>query len=146
MNQRYYHGTDAAEKIIAEGFRLDGPRRKDAGDFGLGIYLTPQYRIAKCHGKVLKVYVDVSRFAYIENPYFLDNGVNLEPSTYEEQFFHFIAFRDQEMLTVRDNDRDIIAKLVREYFLADGYTGIRTGHRGETVVFDLSTITKVILD
>jgi len=144
--RRYYHGSDKWREILSEGFKLDGVQKRDPGDFGYGIYFSPRLAVARAHGRVLKVRIDVSDFAHIANPYFLQRGHNLEPVTDEEQLFHLLAFRGTNMETVRGANRERVARLVRDTFLSKGYLGIRTSHHGgETVVFDPETIQTVEL-
>lgn len=146
--RRYYHGTDAAQTVLESGFKLDGPRRKDPGDFGSGIYLSPYLYLARVHGQVLKVRAEVSRFAYLPNPYFLKNGSSTQPESEVEKLFYSLAFRGREMITCSGNvyweERERAALAIRVAFLAQGYPGIRTGHRGETVVFDPAVIGSVV--
>jgi len=146
------HGTtsELAERILEEGFDLDAPRRSDPGDFGWGAYLTDEASRARSYGtKVLSVEVDVTRFARIKSPYFLDGFKEVEPTTSEEKLFHGVAFCDGSMMSVTADheERVAIAQRIRETFLAAGYGGIVAGPdkqgQCEVVVFDTTSIVSV---
>jgi len=71
----FYHGTtkSSAEQILKEGFKIEKVgSRSDPGDFGEGIYVTLNKYVAKYvgDGTILHVVVDLSKFAFIDNPYF----------------------------------------------------------------------------
>lgn len=146
--RKFFHGTTNAERILKEGFDMDADRASDPGDFGWGIYLTPNRERARGHGPVLEVIVDTEGFAKIPNPYFLVKGENIRPKTPEELLFYNLVFCGDctTMLTVRGifQRRVMLCKLVREEFLLCNYTGILTEHdEAETVVFDPSTIISI---
>jgi hypothetical protein len=143
---RLFHGTGHAATILAEGFDLEAPRH-DPGDFGHGVYLTDSLGRAKSYGEPLEIRVDVSRYARIPCPYFLDGLTALEPSTAPERLFHALAFPEGSagpMATVKGQQRTATAHAIRDAFLAAGYAGIIAGpddrDQREVVVFDLSTI------
>lgn len=144
--ESFYHGTNRPDEVLAKGFDIDAPRRCDPGDFGWGVYLTAQLARATSFGKVLSVRVDLTRFALVPNPYFLENGKSVLPATPEEKLFYECVFHEGGMKTVtaRGEERAQNAKEVRRVFLAAGYTGIRTlTYDREAVVFDPSTILAV---
>ncbi len=123
----YYHGTPSWNRILNLGFDMEAPRRSDPGDFGWGIYLTQSKSRAKAYGTVLKVAVDVSRFALIPNPYFLKGWERVPPVSAEERLFHETVFNGDQMATVnlQRDARIEAAKKVRQVFMGHGYQGIR---------------------
>jgi hypothetical protein len=142
--RRYFHGTDKWREILASGFKMEGTGKHDPGDFGYGIYFSPRLTVARCHGRVLKVRIDVSEFAHVPNPYFLESGKNVKPETEVEQLFHLITFHGNNMETVRGERRERTARAVRDTFLAKGFKGICTSHHGgEVVVFDTRAIQSI---
>ena len=146
---RFYHGTtrQRADLILAEGVDLSAQRSHDEGDFGWGFYVTRDVCHARSYGPiVIEVDLDLERFAYIENPYFLEGFTRIDPKTKVEHLFHSSAIdpETQEMLTCCNvlSDRHVsAAQNIRDTFLAAGYAGITTGREdGETVVFDAGAI------
>lgn len=149
---RWFHGTHKVEEILAGGVDLSAPRH-DVGDFGWGFYLTTKESRARNYGEVLVVEIDESRFARLENPYFLNRGHDVDPETDVERLFHEHAFEELEggcdggtyrnMITVNSlpDKRRTASQAIRDAFLAAGYAGIITDHDGgETVVFDATAI------
>ncbi len=139
------HGTnlEAAESIIKNGVDMFHPRKKDPGDFGMGFYLTSSLIRANVNGhSILEVDLDVSKFAFIADPY------NPDTSTMA-QVFKSLAFNDKdEMLTcvhsVRFEERREVCMRIRNNFLTMGFQGIQTKHNGdETVVFDVASIKSI---
>lgn len=141
-----YHGTTAtcADSILERGIDLNWRRVRDPGDFGWGFYLTGQHQRARQHGQVvLAARIELTEFAHVSNPYFLDGLDPVEPQSDVEKLFHSIAFDGEQMLTVngRPDQRVHVAKAVRDAFLAEGYAGIATPYDGwEVVVFDPTRI------
>jgi hypothetical protein len=140
-----YHGTSAerAAQILKSGFDLDAARTSDPGDFGWGLYLTPDLSTARAYGDVvLRVILDDSSYARIRDPY------NPDLTQEADRLFHALAFQDGYMLTCfygfSKEDKKRVSKAIRDEFLARGYGGISSSYRaGETVVFDASTIREV---
>lgn len=146
----YLHGTDArsAKVILTEGFSLETRRQSDPGDFGWGIYLTDAPSRARSYGsEVLRVTIATERYARIKNPYFLEGLREVEPQTAEEKLFHQTVFEGGKMLTVKGEDREGVARRVREVFMEAGYDGIIAGpdRQGqcEVVVFRTSSILRI---
>lgn len=146
----YFHGTSQADKVLADGFDIEAPRRSDPGDFGWGIYLTDEPSRARAHGEVLCVEINTTKYTHIKSPYFLDGFKEVEPVTPEERLFHGVAFEGNQMLSVVADsleERVAIARRIREVFLEAGFDGIIAGpdNRGqcEVVVFNPQTILKV---
>lgn len=96
-------------------------------------------------GAILELKIDTSKFAYIENPYFLDEFEERKPQTYEEELFYDIVFSSGEMSTVKSaRNRKNVAKKVGQVFLKNGYKGIETNvDGGEAVIFDSSCIKSI---
>jgi len=138
---RYLHGThpDTAEKVLADGFDVEVPRRSDPGDFGWGVYLTSKLSRAKSYGStILEVEIDEVQFVRMTNPYFLDGLKSVEPSTFAEKLFHRIAFDGDTMLTVKDpppakpgfpepKSRVEVCKEIAQQFTIRGVAGIIAG-------------------
>jgi hypothetical protein len=163
----FYHGTtpESAAKILASGFDLDAKKRHDSGDFGDGIYLTVDKTRAKHMGgpAILEVQVDLSRFAYIPNPYFTNKLEHVAPVGPVQEMFYTLAFDNNGNMATIHGDRTFVpieafpfkqvivnqtrkdvCKTIRESFLCNGFWGIHTEYRGlETVVFNTSTIKKI---
>lgn len=142
MNARFFHGTQRRDAILSSGIDSEAARSHDPGDFGWGFYIDRRRGRAEAYGDVLEIELDSRRMAHIASPYFLDGLTALEPSTPEEKLFHDLAFAGDEMETVSGENREGIAKAIRETFLRHGYTGILTDS-GEAVVFDLGAIKKI---
>lgn len=143
---KFYHGSVNADKIIKSGFDIDFKRFSDPGDFGWGIYFTNNKSKAKSYGKIIEADIDLSKFAYIENPYFMKGLKLIEPRTKSEKLFYNLAFDDNgTMLTLHGDNREQINKKIREEFLKNGYKGIVTRNNDELVVFDVKTIKGVKL-
>ena len=170
----FYHGTsnDQAANILANGVNLDYPRVQDPGDFGWGFYITQNLDSAKSYsrgGAILKVTVDETKLAFIQDPYFTptksSGGKRTKPETDAEKLFFDIAYTGEDILeydssgrirsiqlarmsTVAGPPSEIVkaAKKVREAFLASGYSGIETLHRGsEAVLFGLDCLLTIDL-
>ncbi len=146
----FYHGTtkDAANKILDGGINFEIERRRDAGDLGWGLYVTPRLSLAKAYGSyVIELKVNTTKFAYIKNPYFLNDFNETKPESHDEELFYNIVFKDNEMGTVVKSarSREDIAKNVTKEFLRKGYQGIETGYDsgGETVIFDSTCIKSI---
>jgi hypothetical protein len=140
---RVFHGTRHPESVLS-GVRMDVPREKDAGDFGWGFYCTWDHRRAGKYGEVLVVDVDLHKFAYIPNPYFLRGLREVEPRTDVEKLFHSIAFHDGVMKNVQAGyDREETAKAIRVAFLEAGYDGIVSEDHRELVVFNPAAVQAV---
>ena len=141
-----FHGTRDPESVL-KGIDLDAPRARDPGDFGWGFYCTLNLARACNHGHVLRVDVDLSEFAHINYPYFLNKGEPVEPITPEEKLLHGILFTNGEglMRTVRgsSSSREEVAKEVRREFLRHGWKGIVSESLEELVVFDASVVRSV---
>jgi len=143
-----YHATSrqGAEAILAHGFDMDFERRRDPGDFGWGIYFTNDLYRARCLGEViLVVTLDESGLARVTNPYFLQDGFPVPPTSPVEKLFRDLAFEGDMMLTcnhLTSQERRVeVAKTIRETFMSEGFKGIRTElWDGETVVFDSSVV------
>jgi hypothetical protein len=143
----FYHGTDPekAAAIVRGGVDVWAERR-DAGDFGWGFYVTADLARARAYGgAVLVVTLDLGRYAFVKNPYFLDGLDPVGPQTEAERLLHGLVVDPQtgQMLTcnVGLSGREAASQAVRAAFLARGYAGIVTGLCDrETVVFDPSTI------
>jgi hypothetical protein len=149
---KFYHGTTRhrADQILTDGVDLSAQRSHDEGDFGWGFYVTRDLCRARAYGHVvLEVDLDLDRFAYIENPYFLEGFTHIEPKTDVERLFHGVAFdpETQEMRTCCNLLADhhmTAAQEIRDTFLSAGYAGITTGRDdGETVVFDVAGVLAV---
>jgi 8-oxo-dGTP diphosphatase len=155
---KLYHATSArsAASMLKSGVNLDAKRVRDPGDFGWGFYTTGDLERADYMGeRILEVFIDQSRFAYLPYPYFLVprkrdvhgfwEPQRHRPSTKAERLFYSIAFsEDGRMKNVRgtEAERIRIAKEIRNAFLRNGYAGIITPHDGgETVIFDPAAIT-----
>jgi hypothetical protein len=137
----FYHGTEKqrALSMLSNGVDLGHPNKSDPGDFGLGFYLTENLSRAKAYGQtIIKVEVDLSQFAYIDNPYLKTHD------TPESRLFYQMAFIGDKMVTVghiHPACRLAICRAIREEFMVNKYKGICTKYSGgETVVFDLSSI------
>lgn len=137
----WFHGTpqETWEKIQADGIDFEVKRRSDPGDMGWGLYLTRNLPRARTYGGVvIQVEILEVRFAYLQNPYFLDGFDPIAPTTPVEKLFHGLVFQGGKMLTVNGSkeSREYTAKRVRDAFLAQGYLGIITPYsEGEAVVF-----------
>lgn len=148
---KFYHGTSRhkAKAILAVGIDPDAERSHDEGDFGRGFYVTQDLTRARTYGDaVLEVDIDLSQFAYIENPYFCEKLQLLQPKTDVERLFYGIAFDPEsgEMRTCCHTlpDHAETATQIRDTFLEVGYLGITTGRPDrETVVFSSSTVVSV---
>lgn len=162
----WYHGSSNLQQILDEGFDIDAPRIQDPGDFGWGIYLTSRVYRARYHSEsstILAVEIEIDRFAYIQNPYFLVGPISfarpgqqgqLFPKTFEEHLFFDIAFEatdhagarpsGYEMSLVSGKHREEKSKLVRQVFMNVGYDGIITDHDGgEAVIFNTDAIVNI---
>ena len=146
-----HHGTtrERAASILAEGVDIEASRKRDPGDLGWGFYLTGDLaRAQNCGEVVLKVEVDMTTFAHLAHPYFLDGLECVEPTTEVERLFFDTVFTliDDgwwKMGTVKGTaeERERAARKVRTVFLARGHGGIETPHaNGEVVVFDPACI------
>ncbi len=140
----WFHGTRDPESVLS-GIRFDVPRKHDPGDFGWGFYCSSVRARAATYGPVLQVEVELSEFAHIDNPYFLDRLSQLTPVTPEEKLLYGIIFADgpDDMLTVRGPDRKAVAQMVRTEFLHHGWKGIISEPLEELVVFDESAVVSV---
>lgn len=148
-HMRFFHGSRRAEAIVTDGFDIEAPRTTDPGDFGWGVYLTDRVARARCHGEVLAVDVDTSRFAYIPSPYFIDGFDERTPETDVERLFYDLAFKNGKPLLIvgSQEQRVAIAKAIRSAFIEAGYDGIlsapdRMG-QVEAVVFHIDAIQSV---
>jgi len=142
-----YHGSRRTDLILKHGVDINYPRVTDAGDLGWGWYLTDNINRAKTHGKVLIVRIDASDYAFIANPYFIQNLQHFGPRSSVEKLFYDLAFDAKgTMLTVSGTktSREQVSKQIRDVFLAHGYKGIITSLKdSETVVFDQTTILSI---
>jgi hypothetical protein len=146
MQETYWHGTTAAEAILALGVDFDAVRVSDPGDMGWGFYLTGEESRAKAYGsQILKVTIDPEKFAYLPNPYFLDGLKDIEPITDVEKLFHEVAFGvDGNMKTCSGYEKDKVARKICDTFIAAGFSGIITPYSGgEVVVFAADGITEI---
>ena len=139
MNSTFYHGTQHRAAILLNGIDVNAPRSHDAGDLGWGFYIDRRLGRAEAYGEVLECELSMDRMAHIPNPYFLDGLKPVAPTTPEEKLFHDLAFDGDEMKTVRGDNREDVAKAIRETFLRHGYIGILTDS-GEAVVFDCTAM------
>ena len=141
-----YHGCslEAAKNITQQGVDTKVLKRRDAGDFGLGFYLTSSPIRASTFGAYLVECQIVSRnLAYIKNPYFLIGLNEVAPKTPIEKTFHRLVFADGVMRTVAGSMEENLtfARRVHEEFILAGFSGITTGHKGaETVIFNPEAI------
>jgi hypothetical protein len=139
-----YHGTPNPEAILRDGPDLEHPRSRDVGDLGWGFYCTTLPERAAHYGQVLRITLEVSTFAHVSNPYFLDGLDEVPPRTADERLFHQLTFGNGFMGTVvAGTGREATARRVRDEFRARGYQGIVTGYKGEVVVFDTAAILSV---
>ena len=143
-----FHGTStqSLKKILSGGVDINAPRVSDPSDFGHGFYVTTSKPRASAIGEdVAEVDIDTSNFAFIKNPYFLENLSDVAAKTPEEKLFREAAFDGGKMLTVKGDTpaaRIAAAERIRERFLDKGYKGIVT-EKDEIVIFDPSVIKKV---
>jgi hypothetical protein len=142
----WWHGTRAADAILAHGVDFAAGRASDPGDLGWGFYLSGSRARARCYGRqLLRVTIRPARFAYLPNPYFLDGMNSVAPTTDVERLFYAHAFESDDMKTCSArHDNEAAAKAVRDAFVAAGYAGIITPYEGgEAVVFTPDGIAKI---
>jgi hypothetical protein len=133
----WWHGSNSVNSILAEGVDFEHPRVSDAGDLGWGFYLSGDVSRARAYGSgILRVFLHEDRFAYLDNPYFLNGLDEVEPKTEVELAFWRLAFKDGRMRTCAGADRKTVARSIRNHFVSAGFDGIITPHSGgEAVVF-----------
>jgi hypothetical protein len=100
--------------------------------------------------------LDVSRYARIPNPYFINRFSEIAPTTPAEHTFHQAAFvprasydlimvtNDMRTVTGAQEERERAAAEVRDAMVQAGYAGVITEYHGECVTYQLDTIVRVM--
>lgn len=143
----FLHGSSNVD-ALCEAFR-EGTlgtyweKSRDAGDFGTGLYCTRKPSRAMAYGTVVGVQIDLARFAFVPNPYFIEGFDEIKPRSDAEVLFHDIAYdREGKMATVTGplELRREVAQRLRERFMAAGFDGIKTSYESDIVVFDSGAV------
>ena len=141
-----YHGTtlENAQKIMAEGFRLDVVRSSDAGDLGRGIYLYPA---TKASFQYMKLFYACILEVTAEGQFL----ILVPPKLYEV----IELLRRKYGCTIRNSPKQRLksAWAWREHFLQQGYDGLLVkgwdtpaNEEGyEIVVYNLEAIKQIRL-